>query len=347
MVQSHFIAGVTVSGKLTDLMDQLTHSATGLFLSRAGLDRFTPHAGMILILAANIPDIDVVAALGGTLSYLTYHRHLTHSLAMLPLLALIPVLIVRAFRPLRWKGAYGISLAGVASHLLLDWTNIYGIRLLLPFSAEWFHLDITSVIDLWIWAVILLALAAPVVGRLVTSEIGARPGRTEGRGFAIAALAFLAIYNGAHGLGHASAIAMLDARVYHGSAPLRVAAFPDPANPWRFRGLVETREFYGVQDINLLADFDPNASRILYKPEPNPAIEAAAQTATFRHFLGFAQYPLWRVLPAAEPENAVTVEAMDLRFGDPSSPGFVATAILDSRLRVIREWFTFGAAKPR
>ena len=61
-------------------MDPLTHTATGLLLSRAGLNRWTPLATPILILAANAPDIDVVTAAGGSLNYLHYHRHLTHSL---------------------------------------------------------------------------------------------------------------------------------------------------------------------------------------------------------------------------------------------------------------------------
>src|ERR1043165_1620564 len=40
-------------------MDPLTHTATGLFLSRAGLNRWTPLATPILLLAANAPDIDI------------------------------------------------------------------------------------------------------------------------------------------------------------------------------------------------------------------------------------------------------------------------------------------------
>ena len=51
-------------------MDNLTHTAVGLFLNRAGLGRDVPHAGWILLLAANIPDIDIVSAAGGALSYL-------------------------------------------------------------------------------------------------------------------------------------------------------------------------------------------------------------------------------------------------------------------------------------
>jgi hypothetical protein len=42
----------------------------GLALSRAGLNRLTPQATAILLLAANAPDIDVVSAAGGSLAYL-------------------------------------------------------------------------------------------------------------------------------------------------------------------------------------------------------------------------------------------------------------------------------------
>ena len=76
-------------------MDPLTHTATGLFLSRIGLKRWTPLATPILLLAANVPDIDIITASGGPLSYLHYHRHLTHSLVAMPLMALLPVVLVR------------------------------------------------------------------------------------------------------------------------------------------------------------------------------------------------------------------------------------------------------------
>jgi inner membrane protein len=330
-------------------MDPLTHTATGVFLGRAGLDRLSPCATPILILAANAPDIDIITAFGGPLSYLTWHRHLTHAIPMLPLVALLPVLLVRLFarKPIRWPAAYLISLVAVATHLALDSTNIYGIRLLLPFSARWFHLDLTSVIDLWIWLMILLALAGPAIARLVSSEIGARPGGGAARAFAIAALSFFALYDCGHALLHARAVAMLEARIYQGAAPLRAAAFPDAFRPWRFRGLVETADSYSLHDLNVFAPFDPDAGRIFYKPEPSPAIQAAARTPAFRGFLAFAQYPLWRILPAAELENGFEVQAMDLRFGTPSRPGFVATAILSGRLELVRSWFSFGAAPPR
>ncbi|MGA9625817.1 MAG: metal-dependent hydrolase [Bryobacteraceae bacterium] len=332
-------------------MDTLTHTATGLFLSRVGLGRWTPRALPILLLAANAPDIDVLSLAGGPLNYLHYHRHLTHSLAAMPVMALLAVLVVRVAsrKPVRWLGAFFAALIGVASHLLLDLTNMYGIRPWLPFSGEWLGLDLTSVIDIWIWAALLLGIAGPFVARLVGSEVssGTVRERNHGRGFAIFALAFLLLYNCGRGVFHARAVAELDSRLYRDSIPLRVAALPHPANPLRWRGLVETGGFYEVEDVNLAADFDPTRGTLFYKPEPNALLEAARRTPTIQEFLRFAQFPLWRIEPVSEPENGQRVEVLDMRFGTPLAPGFLASAVLDSNLRVIGTSFTFGAARPR
>ncbi len=331
-------------------MDPLTHTATGVFLARAGLERFTPRATWILLLAANAPDIDVVSAFGGSLNYLHYHRYLTHSLVALPILPLLCVVLVRVVsrKPLKWLGAYCIAFIGVGSHLLLDLTNVYGVRLLLPFSSTWFHLDITGVIDFWIWGAVLIALVAPLFSRLVNSEIGAAGSGRGGarRGFAIFALSFLFLYDATRYLMHARAVDTLDSRVYLGAAPRRVGAFPSPSI-FRWHGLAETADGFSLQDFDLLGEFDPNAGHVFYKPEPSPTLEAARRNAVFQQFLRFAQYPYWQLTPADEPEGATRVEAMDLRFGDPQVPGFICTAIVDANERVLRAWFQFGRAAPR
>jgi inner membrane protein len=326
-------------------MDPLTHTLTGLALSRAGLNRRTAHATPLLLLAANAPDIDILAYAAGQASYLHYHRHLTHALVAIPFLALLPVLVVRlaSRKPLDWKWAYLVSLLGVATHPLLDWTNVYGVRWFLPFSSEWVRADIFSLVDIWIWVVLLLAALAPALARLVSSEIGARPG--SGRGWAIFALSFMALYGGGRYLLHERALAVLDARMYDGLTPLRVAAMPDMVNPFRWRGLVETEPFYSIYDLNLLREFDPAEGRILYKTEPGPAETAAANTArrtqAFEVFLDFSKYPLWRFSEASGTEPAMRVEVMDLRFGAPPRPRFVAEAVVRPNGQVERSGFAY------
>ena len=332
-------------------MDPLTHTAMGLFLSRAGLNRWTPRAAGILMLAANAPDIDIVTAAGGSVNYLHYHRHFTHSLIAMPVMALLPVLLVRAVtrKPIRWAGAYGAALIAVASHLLLDWTNVYGIRLALPFSGEWFRGDLTGVVDVWIWGLCLLGVAGPFLSRLVGSEIASGAPRHTRHGMKLAIFALLAVllYDGGRALLHARAVAQLEARLYRDSVPLRVAALPSPVNPFRWRGLVDTGEFYALCDVNLAEELGPARAAILRQPVPEPALQAARGAAPIQEFLRFAQFPLWRVTPLDQPQDARLVEVFDLRFGTPREPGFLASALVDSGLRVERESFQFGKVRPR
>jgi inner membrane protein len=326
-------------------MDPLTHTATGLFLSRAGLNRWTPQAAAIVMLAANAPDIDIVTAGGGWLNYLHYHRHLTHALVAMPVMAILPVLLVRAVsrKPVHWAGAFAAAMVAVASHVFLDFTNVYGIRLLLPFSAKWLHLDWTGLFDLWIWAALLLALACPFVSRLVSAEISSGKSRAHqyGRGWAWFALVFILLYDGGRAFLHSRAVASLDSRIYQGGAPVRVLAVPG-LNPLQWRGVVETRESYLVSDLDLTGQFHPERAAVFYKPSPDPATNIASHTLPFQTFLVFNQSPLWRVAPTAQPEDGRLVELFDMRFGTPNQPGFMTGAVVNGQGQVVSTTFQFG-----
>jgi inner membrane protein len=317
-------------------MDNLTHTLTGLMLSRAGLNRWYARPALVLVLAANAPDIDVLWSFRGTISYIENHRGITHSIAMLPVLALLPVIITCVIgRSMRgWKAAWGLSIIGVASHLLLDWTNAYGIRLFLPFSSRWLQLDLNNIVDFWIWGVLLLACLGPMVAKLVSSEIGAASG--SGRGLALFALCFVPVYDFGRFLLQQRAMEMLTSRIYQGGVPLRAAAFPNSAaNPLEWSGWVETPEMVENFSLNVLGQFDPSSGTVIYKPDPSPALEAARQAFTVQEFLKFAQYPLWRVTPVADPEGARRVDLRDWRFP------FTASAIVDASNRVLSSSFHF------
>lgn len=316
-------------------------------LARAGLGKFAPQGTLLLAVAANAPDIDVVSWLGGPLVYLEYHRWIAHSLLAMPVIALLPVAIARIVHrgSFPWFRAFVLALIAVSTHLLLDLTNTYGIRLLLPFSSRWLRLDITNVIDLWLWAILLFALAAPALARLVSSEIGAKA--NPGRGWAMAALTLVALYDFGRYLAHERVLAMLNSRVYRAEVPIRVAAFPNVGNPLRWTGLVEVSDAYVMLPIGLPDDFDPTRGREFFKAKRSPAMEAAAKTPAFRVFLDFSAFPVWRTRPAVEPETATRVDVLDLRFGNPGQPGFNASAIVDASNRVLSAGFSFGSVKPR
>lgn len=317
-------------------MDNLTHTLTGLVLSRAGLNRISPHATLLLVVAVNAADLDVTAALTGPAAYLHYHRGPLHSLVAMPVLALLVVALVRLLLRKRfsWPRAYLVSLIGVASNPLFDYANTYGVKLLWPFSPRWMHADFIPILDPWILVLLAGALFFPWLLGLVSSDIGAKKG--TGRGTAVFVLCVIALYGFGRYLLHNRAVAMLDSRLYQSQAPLRVGAFPTLGNPFRWTGVVEGREFFQVlPDLNLMGEFDPSAGAVYYKPEPRPEIEKARDTEAFRVFLEFSQWTLWRVAPVSDPENGVQVQALDLRFGTPEQPHFAASAVFDGSGRLM------------
>lgn len=329
-------------------------------LARAGFDRLTPRATLLLAVACNIPDCDVVTALRGPVGYLQHHREYTHTLLLSPVMALVAIAVTLLLgrigfgprwmpifskdrRPLRWIPAFFLAWLGVLSHLLFDWTNMYGIRMLLPLSGEWLRLDTVNVIDLWIWAIFFFALVAPWLSKLVSSEIGAKSGR--GQGMAIVALCALCAYEYGRFLAHDRALQILNARLYQGVAASRFAAFPNGYNPLAWRGLVETKEFVSFHEINLLLpDFDPNGGEIYYRADPHPAFAPAMQTEAFQVFRNFSQFPFWRVRTVPGESGKYRVEGIDLRFGTPAQPAFVASAVVDAQGRVEQSDFRFGVS---
>ena len=147
-------------------MDNLTHSLVGLAAAKAGLDRLSPGATTLCVLAANAPDSDlVVLVFGGRWAFLHHHRGITHSIVGCIVLALALPLMFHAGDWLlaRWRhretrtrltGLLVASILATATHPLLDWMNNYGVRPLLPWNPKWFYGDFVFIIDPFLWIVL-------------------------------------------------------------------------------------------------------------------------------------------------------------------------------------------------
>ncbi|GAA0277692.1 hypothetical protein GCM10009127_18160 [Alteraurantiacibacter aestuarii] len=158
-------------------MDNLTHSLTGAILGQCGLKKKTGLAMPALIIGANIPDIDASCLLWlDGVEHLAVRRGITHGPPAMLLLPLVLAGILygwdkwqarsgflglgkrpEARLPVSFKWLYLLSLIGCLSHPALDWMNVYGIRLLEPFSSRWFYGDVLFIVDVWIWLVLGLA----------------------------------------------------------------------------------------------------------------------------------------------------------------------------------------------
>lgn len=326
-------------------MDNITHSLTGLALARAGLNRLSPRATLLLILSANAPDIDILAAPFGALSYLEAHRGWTHCLLGLPFMAALSVLVTGAIfrQKLPWLRLWLLGCIGVASHLLLDWTNSYGVRLLLPFSSRWFALDLNSLTDGLFLPALAIAAIWPSFSRLVGSEIGER--RTaKGQGSAIAALCFFLVLDFGRSLMHGRVIAELNSRLYGGEIPSSLAALPTAFSPFHWIGIVESSNSYRRFEINPLQGGEPQAEPILYKRPFDPPTNAVRNSPPFRYFQYFARFPLWSAEPVTLPNGSATrIDLTDLRFGAPDAGAFHCIGLVNTDGRVLLSVFTFGS----
>ena len=146
-------------------MDPLTHTLTGLAISEAGLRRAGRLAAPTLVIAANLPDLDVFALLGGSDFGLYHRRGLTHGPIGTFLLPILLALLMRWLdrrldrRQIRPTGSppmsfgmlLGLAYVGTLSHPLLDWLNTYGIRWLMPFDERWSYGDALFIVDPWVW----------------------------------------------------------------------------------------------------------------------------------------------------------------------------------------------------
>lgn len=135
-------------------MDNITHGALGiaaaLLVAPAGLRKKAALAGLI---AAELPDSDVfLFSLSDPLFSLEVHRHFTHALVMIPVVAVLGVVLANLFRRLFrrgavWRGMWTPALAAAATHGLCDTWTSYGTHLLWPFSDKRESWDMIAVID--------------------------------------------------------------------------------------------------------------------------------------------------------------------------------------------------------
>ena len=153
-------------------MDNFTHSLASWALGQAGLKRKTRKGLAALILAANMPDLDVFFG-HSCWTPLATHRGVTHSLLggivwLPPVLAGLLWLLDRwqmrrgaVFKsglPMHFGWLVALCYIGAIAHPFLDLQTSYAVQLLSPFSTRWFHTESLFIIDIWVWIVLSLAI---------------------------------------------------------------------------------------------------------------------------------------------------------------------------------------------
>lgn len=349
-------------------MEPLTHFLFGATMGRAGLNRKSALATATLTLAAEAPDLDVVSRFGGSAFGLNHHRGFTHSLLGVPLDAAVVVGFIyllwrlrgRKTRnpdlPPRWGWLFGFACLAGLSHLLLDFTNNYGVRPFWPFSERWYSWDIVFIVEPVLLVALALGLTLPGLVGLIKKGTGARAGGgtrgvLEGRLPAMAALAAIAACWGIRDYEHRRVTSAMEARTYQGAAAIRVSAYPYMTNPFHWYGVVETRDFFATGDASLRdrRDGSPIKFDLHDKAAETPATLAAKESYLGRVYLSWAQYPMVEsvALPRSGADDGSTTEAYAVRFRDlrydypvrKARVNLGGTVLLDRELKVVGEYF--------
>jgi inner membrane protein len=348
-------------------MEPVTHFLTGACIGRAGLNRKTAYATLAAVLAAEAADLDILWGFAGPVEELKHHRGITHTFWAVPVVAGVVVAAIWLIdrlrearisrapsfsstaadekggkartspsaasslasppQPIHWGWLYLTAFIAALSHLLLDWTNNYGLRPFFPFNPRWYAGSFMFIAEPVLWALFFLALFMPWVLGLADREIGARRKPFRGRGWAIFALVGMVVLGCWRWAEHAQAGVMLE-NTQVASAPVtRFALEPYPINPFRWHAILETADFYQTAEINTRTQSilsDPGQD-VMYKPADTPAVEAAKRTLLGQVYLDWGTWAVVRDIgpvpvPGIEPPNLppgrtwTTVEFTDLRF---------------------------------
>jgi inner membrane protein len=309
-------------------MEPVTHFLTGACMGRAGLNRKTALATLTLTLAAEAPDLDVLGSVRGQAFAFAHHRGFTHSFvgvvidaaAVLGFVYLIWRLRGRKtndpnLRP-RWGLLFFYACLAGLSHILLDFTNNYGVRPFWPFSEKWYSWDIVFILEPVMLLFLTLGLVAPLLFALIDKEIGARHRGPRGRLAASLALLGVVLMWGVRDYEHRRAINALAARSYNGADPIRVSAYPQWIDPFHWYGVVETPAFFALAPVNSLGpEVDPGDElEIVYKPEETDATLAAKRSYLGRVYLDWAAYPTTETEKLEIEQGGYIVRLIDLRF---------------------------------
>jgi inner membrane protein len=312
-------------------MDPITHLMTGAVLSRAGFNRKAAYATVAMTLAAEAPDLDSLWSIGGPIAAFQHHRGWTHTFVGLPLEAGVVVgviWLVHRWRqrrrtlpkppaaPVRWGLLYCFTLIALLSHLLLDWTNNYGLRPFFPFNPRWYAGSFVFIFEPVIFLLLLIALLAPALFGLINSEVGARRPPFRGRGWAITALIAIVALWGFRILQRNEAIQLATGGDIASSEVLRVFVSPYPINPFKWHAIVETPSFYQLATVDTLsvAIDTTQAADIFYKPPTTLATLVAKRSWLGEVYLDWSSYPFVMETGGTSPDGLTTVTFRDLRF---------------------------------
>ena len=304
----------------------------GAALGEAGLKRRTRYGNATLMIAANLPDIDV-AVFATRIPAIGFRRGWTHGIFAQILLPLLYTAIVwtydrlRQGRAPRLRSGRGsddqepplhvgwtllLSYVGVYSHVALDYMNNYGVRLLAPRDWHWFYGDTLFIADPWLW--ITLGLGVWLSRRWLST----RPARAS---LIVATLYIALMFMGAR----AARTIVVDAwRESRGVVPRALMVGPLPATPFTREVIVDAGDHYERGQFSWFGPQVTFSPGMIPKNDRRPEVKAARDNSDVHAFVSWARFPFWII--EHDPDGAhVTVG--DMRFAG-GLARFTASAVV-------------------
>jgi inner membrane protein len=320
-------------------MDPVTHTLVGASLAESGLKRRTALGMATLLIAANLPDVDIASYFWGNETALWFRRGVTHGVLAIVLFPLVltgaVILWDRTVR--RRKGrvperrVFGwqillLSYIGVASHPLLDFLNVYGMRWLMPFSDKWYYGDTLFIVDPWVWAVLVSGIVMAKKQGAGSVERGAGSGSTK-RNWTVIALSVMATYVILMAAANVAGRAIVVRRAAADAIEVeRTMVGPVPFNPFARQVVVEDAEVYRFGALRWFG-------RPMFVWEPytldrlpdHPAVAAAIRGPRPRKFMSWARFPYFEVESSG---STYTVHIGDARYTLDPANSWAATTVL-------------------
>jgi inner membrane protein len=285
-------------------------------MAHAGLKHRTAYASGTLMIAANIPDVDVLSFVAMSfvdVSPVAFRRGWTHGLvgqALLPVAVTLLVLAGSRWRsagrrrpatgpPVRVGWLLALSYLALYSHLFLDYLNNYGVRLLAPLEWRWFYGDAVFIVDPWLWLVLGVGVWA-----------ARRKTLPHAAGIALGAAAgYVLVMLGSAAMSRAAVIR--DFRAARGYEPSALMVGPVPVSPFSHQVILDVGAYYEIGTYRFWSprlQLDPER---IPKNEQLPEVAVARAASDIRQFLVWSRFPYWQVRPTA---NGTEVTVRDARF---------------------------------
>jgi inner membrane protein len=290
-------------------VDNLCHTLAGAALGHAGLAKRSALGMSTLLIASNLPDIDVGVFATGALP-MAVRRGWTHGILAQ---ALLPPMLAAAM--LAWHHLVQgrlvsksvapslaaltlLAYAGVVLHVFLDLLNSYGVRLLMPISDRWFYGDALYIIDPWMY----LALGGGVMFAYVRRRDGRpRPERPAQVGLAIAGVYIVLML-----LSNTIARSVVADGLVRAGLPVttRFMVTPVLVNPFRREVVLDLGDRYekGFVWFEPAAHFRPAGYGVATNLR-NPIVEAALRVPRAQGYLQWSRFPFATVEQSGTPHR--------------------------------------------